>query len=216
MTAVAQPVFESLRLLPRVAATRDRVLPTIAAGSLLLHATLLLPLMLREDAVPTPPREITIELVRSAPKPAERAAAKPVPQARKPSPRRQLARKPLAKPRESVGQRLKDLLGPMPAIVLPGAAEAGTEAVSYSQLVLSKVAKAKKVGRYRGIPGAAAVAFALSDSGEIARVAIERPSGDPSLDDEAIAMVRRGAPYPPPPPGGRRDYVITLRFSALP
>lgn len=140
----------------------------------------------------------------------EAAAPKPEP---KPA-RRQIAQTPP----ESPSERLKDLLGSMPgeqAVALPGASAEGTEAVSYPRLVLSQVAKAKKQGVYPGIPGAASVAFTVGDAGQLARIVIERPSGIASLDAEAIAMIKRGAPYPPPPPGARRDYVITLRFGPV-
>jgi len=111
---------------------------------------------------------------------------------------------------------MERLLGPMPAIAMPGAADDGTEMVSYHQLVLSKVAKAKKEGRYSGIPGTATVSFSLGDGGEVVRCDVIIKSVDPALDAETVAMVHRGAPYPPPPPGAQRDYVITLRFQALP
>ena len=116
----------------------------------------------------------------------------------------------------AVAERMERLIGAMPAIALPGEAETGTEAVSYKQLVLSKVAKAKPEGRSHGIPGAASVSFTLGDAGDVVRCEIVHKSDDPNLDAEAIAMVRRGAPYPPPPPDADREFVITLRFAAMP
>lgn len=117
-------------------------------------------------------------------------------------------------------ERMRTLLGEPPlglgAAALPGESEAGTEAASYKQLVLSRVAKAKKEGRYRGIPGYATVAFLIDDKGSVATSKIERESGDPSLDKEAIDMISRGAPYPPPPPGAQRSFVLTLQFRPTP
>ena len=204
------------RLVPRVPPERDRLPPLVIAVSLILHAAVLLPLR-GEHAAP-PRREISVELVQLPPKrepkpPAPRARAQPP---RRPSPRSVAQKPPAPKPTESVADRLKNLLGPMPAFALPATTETGAEPVSYAQLVLSQVAKAKKQGRYRGVPGKAGVAFRLGDKGEIVMVDLVRPSGDPSLDEEAVAMIKRGAPYPPPPPGGQRDYAITLRFSAIP
>ena len=104
----------------------------------------------------------------------------------------------------------------MPVIALPGADAAGTDEVSYEQLVLSKLSKAKDQGRHQGTPADTSVSFHLDDTGAVTNVTLIRPSGEKFLDDEAVAMVHRGEPYPPPPPGGRRDYTITLRFMAYP
>ena len=118
--------------------------------------------------------------------------------------------------RQDVAERFEHLLGPMPAVALPGASELGTEEVSYKQLVLSQVAKAKKEGRYTGIPGVTTVSFSVDDRGGIVRCEVVSKSVDPALDAEALAMIRRGAPYPAPPPGAVRDFVIGLRFQELP
>lgn len=218
------------RLAPFVA-RRERVLPLFIGLSLTVHATVFLPSFFHQKEKETARQEIPVEVVQlppaaekpkpAAPKPpapkTQQTAQKPQPKpepktASKPQPKPQVAQKP---PQQSGEERMKNLLGPMPAIALPGATTNGDESVVYSQLVLSKVAKAKKQGRYNGIPGAASVAFSLGDAGDVRDVHIVRASGDPTLDEEAIAMVKRGSPYPPPPPGGRRDYAITLRFQAL-
>ena len=104
----------------------------------------------------------------------------------------------------------------MPAVALPGASAGGTEAVSYQQLVLSQVAKAKKQGRYMGVPGYAGVRFRVAEDGSLEMVKLVVSSGDANLDIEAEAMIRRAAPFPKPPPGSRRDYGITLVFAAQP
>ncbi len=265
-------------MLPSLALKRDRLLPIIVAGSLLLHASVLLPLLLRDGRVPDAPREIPVELVQmpppkppeataparpeqpAKPKPvgpkpvepkpvepkprdakpadpkpnAEKAAARAKPHDRTASPKpakreaQQLAPRPPAPPTEDTAQRMKDLLGdastsiagPSPtegpatlgAVALPGTAADGSVEVSYPQLVMSRVAKAKKQGRYAGTPGRARVSFTLSDTGEPESIVVVTPSGDPSLDEEAVAMIKRGAPYPAPPPGARRDFVVGLQF----
>lgn len=143
---------------------------------------------------------------RPAPKPAEKSAAKPKAQE--------------ARPRQSVADRMQALIGPtslgMPAVAMPGEAADGTDAVSYSQLVLSRIAKAKREGRHQGVPGYSSVAFSLGIAGQVVSASIVGSSGDPALDEEAIAMVHRGEPFPPPPVGGQRDYAITLVFRAMP
>ncbi len=141
------------------------------------------------------------------PRPAHNAPPKPV------SPRP--APPPASLSPQKTAERFERLLGPMPAVALPGASDVGTEEVSYKELVLSQVAKAKKEGRYSGIPGVASVRFSLDDHGEIVRCEVVSKSVDPALDTEAMAMVRRGAPYPAPPPGAAREFVIGLRFAPL-
>ena len=190
---------------------------------------------------PTPPGSSKPQPAKAdPPKPASSKPEPPKPEPRKPEPRKSeppkpeppkppVPKPPSQKPEQSKPQsqvpsndvdpsgsdRFKSLIGAMPAFALPTASDQGTESVSYTQLVLSQVAKAKKEGRFRGMPGAASVAFRIDDHGGLASVEIVRPSGIPDLDAEAIAMIRRGAPYPPPPAGGRRDYTITLRFQPL-
>ncbi len=234
---------------------KDRALPILIVGSLLVHALIFLP-SLWHRADEAAPREIPVEVVQEAPKPpapppppppdarsqtSDPAKDQPKPEPPKPEPpkperKKSEAKKAEKKPeppkpepkkpadpskpadpaRANVAQRMKDLLGAMPAIALPGEDAGGTDAVSYEELVLSKLSKAKKEGRHEGIPGAATVTFRLDDAGGVASVAIIHASGDPALDGEAVAMVRRGAPYPPPPPDAQRDFTITLRFMQLP
>ncbi len=229
--AIEAPGTRALRgpIVPIPMVKRDRALPLLIVVSLVAHATVLLPALLGPRTLdPLPPREIPVEIVQlpsnpvAPPKPplapAKAPQINPAQKHAEPRPARpeKMAAKAAPKPVPvPASERLKNLLGPMPALALPAAAGDGTEEVSYAQLVMSQVAKAKKQGRYRGVPGAASVAFTIGDTGELATVAIVRTSGDSSLDEEAVAMIKRGAPYPPPPPGGRRDYRITLRFEPL-
>lgn len=162
----------------------------------------------KHEEAPKPPEKPAAAHKNPAPK-----AAAPKPEPQKPMERAHQDLKPTPQQAETQ-KRMAALLGGMDAIALPGASAVGTDSVSYDRLVLSQVAKAKKEGRYPGIPGYATVAFTLGDKGEVATCEVRRPSGDPALDAEAVAMIHRGEPYPPPPPGGRRDYVITLSFQA--
>ena len=238
---------------PLVVATkrpRDRVLPILIVGSLIVHALVFLPSLLwpRPDRA-NAPHEIPVEVVQEAPasqspppaappspetskpeppkpeppkpeppKPEPSKPEPPKPEPPKPEPPKpaEEAKQPPTDPsRGNVAQRMKDLLGAMPAIALPGEDPAGSDEVSYEQLVLSKLRKAKNEGRHEGIPGVAFVEFVLDDGGGIASASVAHSSGDPALDKEAVAMVYRGAPYPPPPPGARRDFTFGLRFSQL-
>ena len=195
-------------------------------------------------AQPTPPSPPPRPEAKAEKAPAQKPAAPPHASKAEPhkaettpadKPREERAKPAVAKPDKTtpdkatpdntthdntVAERMERLLGPMPtampAIALPGQSADGSDVVSYSQLVLSKLAKAKKEGRYRGVPGRSRVAFTLGVAGQVTSITVTDPSGDASLDEEAVAMVHRGEPYPPPPPGGRRDYAITLVFRAMP
>ncbi len=212
---------------PEAAGQPRRLLPAVLALSALAHLGLLLPLLLpRSRQEPTPPAETSVEVVQlpapSAPKPPPQDSkpqreSKPQPEREQAKPRDTkrdtAAKRPPAQ--SAVAERMRDLLGSMPAIVLPDASADG-EAASFKAQVLSKVGKAKKEGRHNGIPGIATVAFTLDDRGELASCEILRKSVDPALDAEALAMVRRGVPYPVPPPEADRHFVISLRFAAMP
>ena len=64
--------------------------------------------------------------------------------------------------------------------------------------------------------GIALVSVSVDRQGRVLAVRIERGSGYPALDSEAVAMVRRGSPMPPPTADIRGDPVsvtIPIQFS---
>jgi protein TonB len=101
-------------------------------------------------------------------------------------------------------------LGPLPdsfrAVALPAMGEAGDEAVSYQQIVFSQLAKAKAIGQWKGAPGTAGVHFSIDETGKLLDVEIVHKSGVSELDAEALAIVRRAAPFPTPPRDGQRSF----------
>ncbi|WP_284419984.1 MULTISPECIES: TonB family protein [unclassified Bradyrhizobium] len=48
--------------------------------------------------------------------------------------------------------------------------------------------------------GSAKVVFRIDGSGHLISAALIESTGDPALDQEALAMVERTQPFPPPPP----------------
>ncbi|KQZ98489.1 hypothetical protein ASD64_16100 [Mesorhizobium sp. Root157] len=55
------------------------------------------------------------------------------------------------------------------------------------------------------------VAFVVNAGGSVGGVSVVHSSGSPELDQAAIAMVRRAAPFPPiPPEAGRSNWAFTL------
>lgn len=109
-------------------------------------------------------------------------------------------------------------LGPLPqsfqAVALPSETAGEGEAVDYSALVFSQLAKAKGVGRRMGRPGTAGVRFSIDARGNLLDVALVATSGIDALDEEALGVVRKAAPFPAPPPGAQRDFTANVSFVA--
>lgn len=66
-----------------------------------------------------------------------------------------------------------------------------------------------------GMKGAVRVSISIGGSGNLASARVTASSGYPVLDSEALATVRRAAPYPKPPAsfGGTARFSLTLRYS---
>jgi protein TonB len=66
-----------------------------------------------------------------------------------------------------------------------------------------------------GMKGAVKVSISIGGSGNLASARVTASSGYPVLDSEALATVRRAAPYPKPPAsfGGTARFSLTLRYS---
>ena len=99
------------------------------------------------------------------------------------------------------------------AVALPGeTSEADAEPVGYAALVFSRLAKAKEIGKRMGRPGTAGVQFDLDAAGRLTRVRLASSSGLKDLDDEAMAIVRKAAPFPVPPVGAQRSFSANVSF----
>ena len=90
------------------------------------------------------------------------------------------------------------------------ASTAGNAAASnYPGLVMRKISR---VPRPRvGSRGEAVVAFRIAANGGLAGASLARSSGSAALDNAALQVIRRAAPFPPPPRGARSDYTITIK-----
>ena len=229
------PQAERARALPLSQRTRDLALPLVVGLSLMVHATVLIPLLFQGKKAGGPgPTEIPVEIIQepAKPKPPPEAAKptpppKPVAQQEPPkqgpkpeTPKKEPPKPPQKSPDQAkqaeaqarVAERMRKLLGQtssLDPVALPGESANGTEGASYQQLVMSKLTKALSLEPRRGVPGAAVVTFVLDDQGGVASVTINRTSGDADLDNEAMTVIRKGSPYPSPPPGGKRDYTVT-------
>ena len=69
--------------------------------------------------------------------------------------------------------------------------------------------------RSRGEEGVAQVFFSLDRQGRLLESRLVRSSGSASLDEEALAMLRRAQPFPPPPPDwdGLMNFSVPIRFN---
>jgi protein TonB len=63
-----------------------------------------------------------------------------------------------------------------------------------------------------GLRGLATVRFTVSGSGQLLSAGLVSSAGDSQLDQEAVAVVRRSAPFPPPP-SGQVTRTIPMRFN---
>ncbi len=98
------------------------------------------------------------------------------------------------------------------------AAAPGAEA-KYGRKLLSHVERHKRypaAARSAGISGATRLSITIDRTGGLAGARVSAGSGHQILDQEALAVARRAAPYPRPPEGvgGRTfSFAVTLRFA---
>lgn len=101
--------------------------------------------------------------------------------------------------------------------VASAAASAG-DRESYGRKVNGHVQRYKRypdAAARGGMKGAVKVSISIGGSGNLASARVTASSGYPMLDSEALATVRRAAPYPKPPAnfGGTARFSLTLRYS---
>ncbi len=145
------------------------------------------------------PRDFVVPKRETAPRQPEQAVQQAT--TRKPTPT------PVPK---TTGQGTTD---PGAAAAAPArqAAPMGTDAAAkaYPRKVYQRLARA---GRVRAkAPEGAVVSFTVTAGGGLGSVSLARSSGRARFDQEALAVVRRAAPFPKPPPGAQRRFTITLR-----
>ena len=163
---------------------------------------------------PPPPPVPTKEVL----KPVERKPPPPKP--------RIVERKPVErKPVERERPRQRQAAAPPPAAApaaAPNPAAQGataTPSVSTASWRGSLIAHLNRYKRFPGgaSPGTVQVAFSIDRSGRVLSARLSGSSGDPALDEEAVAMVRRASPVPAPPGGlggsGAIALAVPVRFS---
>lgn len=59
--------------------------------------------------------------------------------------------------------------------------------------------------------GNARVSFQIASNGALASVTLAQSSGSRELDQAALGLVRKAAPFPAPPPGAQRNFSISIK-----
>lgn len=151
-------------------------------------------LPLPAELMPPPRRD---EIPRVAPAPPPRAAP-PVrrDQARPPVQRQQSERQP---PRRQPppSDRPPSSASEGRGVSAQASARTATPPPSYLGSVMAQLHRAKPAGS--GQRGRAVVRFSIQRSGAAAGIGLAASSGNPAIDQAALAMVRRAAPFPPLP-----------------
>jgi protein TonB len=89
------------------------------------------------------------------------------------------------------------------------------EAQAYRGVVFGRIAAQKRypeAARERAPHGVAIVSFSIGGSGQLVGASLAQSAGDPILDAEALATVRRASPFPPPPAGAPRNFSAPLSY----
>ncbi len=118
--------------------------------------------------------------------------------------------------RQQAADRTKTL-GLLPesfsAVAMPALAPNGDDPVTYDQAIYNLVGRAKKSNQAY-LPGVAHVVFEVDAKGGLTRVVVDRSSGNTAVDEEAVALIRRAAPFPPPPDGAPHSFPAYMSFVA--
>ncbi|MFQ6554223.1 TonB family protein [Aestuariibius insulae] len=90
------------------------------------------------------------------------------------------------------------------------AVEAGTTAAAtnYPGEVMRRISRVPKPRV--GSRGLAVVSFSIAASGGLQSASIAQSSGSARLDQAALQVIQRAAPFPPPPAGARRSFSIRI------
>ena len=191
-----------------------------------------------EISAPQEPRPVAtqapVQLAEPIPVPEQAPVVEPAPRVEpapvaEPAPEVEPAKKPQAAPRRPTlppsltrplpdapeVQFLPDAFRVIATDQEPGLSARDNE--NYKALVFERLIAAKlypAAARQRRAKGIALVNFMLDSAGQVAGVSLIRSSGDGDLDREALAMVKRAAPYPPPPSGAVRLFSPLIEFGS--
>jgi len=87
-------------------------------------------------------------------------------------------------------------------------APGNADAANYAGLVMLHLSKVRRPRA--SSPGSAFVSFTIGNQGELEDIRISISSRSARFDRDALAVVRRAAPFPPPPPGVNRSFSVEI------
>ena len=172
-----------------------------------------------ETPVPTPtPSEVAAPPIVETPPPpiakVEPAKPAPSPTLKKPDRTPQTSQKPKPKPAaKPVASHETPSAEPSPSRAAPAASSASVG--EYSDAVYARLRARQhfpEAAREADAHGTAELTFTLDASGQLQSVSLLKSSGNADLDADALATVRRSAPFGPPPPGAPRQFPVKLHY----
>jgi len=160
---------------------------------------------------PPVPMESPVVLTPEPPKPQEVEKPKepPLPESKKVEHKKPAPKKTAAPRSERAGQQSAQMSG-----------SAGSDVANWSSDVSSRLRSAKRYpsgAESRREQGVVMLRFTLSRNGGVLSRSITRGSGYSELDQEALAMVQRAAPFPPMPASLNLPsftFTVPVNFSA--
>jgi protein TonB len=89
----------------------------------------------------------------------------------------------------------------------------GTEDYRYLAVVYGMIMQHRRpIVASADASGSVTITFGVDDAGNFTGANYVRSSGDPAIDQEALAAIRRASPFPPPPPGAPHSLIATIDF----
>jgi protein TonB len=192
------------------------------------------PEQVMSEASPARPVEQVDEKQKTEEKLASRPVEEPPPEI-KPAPNPDVALEPprqevtRARPQQprtpapttSAPQALSEQTAALPAAPMQGrpTPNRSTAVPTWKTEILALLERNKRypgAAQSRHQQGTAQVFFSLDRQGRVIDSRVVRSSGASSLDDEALALLRRAQPFPPPPaelPGQHVDLTVPIRFN---
>ena len=151
---------------------------------------------------PPPPPVAKVEPPKPAPSPAPKKLDRPPQTPAKP--------KPTPRPTASAAASA----APSTPVRPPAAASASVG--EYRDAVYARLRSRQhfpEAARESGAHGTAELTFTLDATGQLQAVSLLKSSGNAELDADALATVRRSAPFAPPPPGAPREFPVKLHYA---
>ncbi len=181
------------------------------------------PLPVAPSPVEPPPRlDPAPQAVPPAPRPAV-VLPEPPPAPKRPAPRLAARPQPPRPAQASPSQQASEAPAPAAPATAPSPAVSAPPPSSalpgWKSELAGRLQRAKRypdAARAREEQGAAAVTFTIDRGGHVLSASLVRSSGSQSLDEEAVALVRRADPLPPVPAelaGSTLTLTVPVTFS---